>query len=253
LRNTNGAISGNMRPTLLIGGVFMRAMLALEDGTVFDGKAFGALGEQWGEVVFNTGMTGYQEVLTDPSYCGQIVVMTYPLIGNYGIIKEDFESQRSYVRGFVVREECRQPNNWRLSETIDSFLKKEGVIGLSGVDTRSLTRRLRSYGAMRGVISTDTAGSAALVEKAKNCPHLTGQELAPMVATRDIYTLPGSGYRIMLIDFGAKLNIIRCLRERGCEVVVAPPTTSAGDVLAMNPEGSCFLTVPEIRSTCLML
>lgn len=215
----------------------MRAMLALEDGTVFDGKAFGALGEQWGEVVFNTGMTGYQEVLTDPSYCGQIVVMTYPLIGNYGIMKEDFESQMSYVRGFVVREECRQPSNWRLSETIDSFLKKEGVIGLSGIDTRSLTRRLRCHGAMRGVISTDTADAAALVEKAKNCPHLTGQELVPIVATKEIYTLPGSGYRVALVDFGAKLNIIRCLRERGCEVVVVPPTAAAGEILALNPDG----------------
>lgn len=215
----------------------MRAMLALEDGTVFDGKAFGAFGQQWGEVVFNTGMTGYQEVLTDPSYCGQIVVMTYPLIGNYGIMNEDYESQRSYVRGFVVREECRQPSNWRLSDTIDGFLKKEGVIGLSGVDTRSLTRRLRSYGAMRGVISTDTADAAALVKRAKNCPHLTGQELAPIVATKDVYTLPGNGCRVVLVDFGVKLNIIRCLRERGCEVVVVPPTTSAGDILAMNPDG----------------
>lgn len=215
----------------------MHAMLALEDGTVYSGKAFGAQGEQWGEVVFNTGMTGYQEVLTDPSYCGQIVVMTYPLIGNYGIMKEDFESKKSYVRGFVVREECRQPSNWRLTENIHSFLEKEGVIGLSGIDTRSLTRRLRSCGTMRGVISTVTAAPAALIERAKNSPHLTGQELVPIVAAKEIYTLAGSGYRVVLIDFGAKLNIIRCLQERGCEVVVVPPTTTAREIMALNPDG----------------
>jgi len=215
----------------------MQAMLALEDGTVFTGAAFGATGERWGEVVFNTGMTGYQEVLTDPSYCGQIVVMTYPLIGNYGIMKEDFESKRAYVRGFVVREECKRPSNWRLSETIDSFLKKENVIGLAGIDTRALTRHLRSFGTMRGVISTDTADVQALIERAKNCPHLTGQELVPTVATAEVYTCPGDGRRVVLMDFGAKLNIIRCLQERGCEVVVAPPNMTAGDILALNPDG----------------
>jgi len=215
----------------------MQAILALENGAVFTGEAFGAAGEMWGEVVFNTGMTGYQEVLTDPSYCGQIVVMTYPLIGNYGIMKEDFESGRSYVRGFVVREECKRPSNWRLSGTIDSFLKKENVIGLAGIDTRALTRRLRSFGTMRGVISTGTTDVRALVKKARSCPHLTGQELVPTVATTEIYTLPGNGRRVVLMDFGAKLNIIRCLRERGCEVVVAPPNTPAGDILALDPEG----------------
>lgn len=215
----------------------MQAMLALEDGTVFTGEAFGAAGERWGEVVFNTGMTGYQEVLTDPSYCGQIVVMTYPLIGNYGIMKEDYECKRSFVRGFVVREACRQPSNWRMAETIDSFLKKEEVIGLAGIDTRALTRHLRSFGTMRGVISTATADVAALVERAKNCPHLTGQELVPTVATTEIYICPGEGRRVVLVDFGAKLNIIRCLQERGCQVTVVPPTTTAGEILALNPEG----------------
>ncbi len=215
----------------------MLATLALEDGTVFSGESFGATGERWGEVVFNTGMTGYQEVLTDPSYCGQIVVMTYPLIGNYGITKEDFESKSAYVRGFVVREECKQPSNWRLSETIDSFLKKEDVIGMSGIDTRALTRRLRNFGAMRGVISTGEVDVRALVERAKNCPQLSGQELVPVVATREIYTCPGAGYRVVLIDFGAKLNIIRCLQERECEVVVAPPDTTSEIIMALNPDG----------------
>ncbi|MDD4238397.1 MAG: glutamine-hydrolyzing carbamoyl-phosphate synthase small subunit [Desulfotomaculaceae bacterium] len=215
----------------------MQAMLALEDGTIFTGEAFGSTGEIWGEVVFNTGMTGYQEVLTDPSYCGQIVVMTYPLIGNYGIIKEDFESKRSFVRGFVVREECRQPSNWRLAATIDSFLKKENVIGLSGIDTRALTRHLRSFGTMRGVISTETADVQALVERAKNCPQLSGQELVPTVATTESFTCPGHGHRVVLIDFGAKLNIIRCLQERGCEVVVVPYNITSEEVLSLNPAG----------------
>lgn len=215
----------------------MQAMLALEDGTIFTGEAFGSTGERWGEVVFNTGMTGYQEVLTDPSYCGQIVVMTYPLIGNYGIMKEDFESKRSFVRGFVVREECRQPSNWRLAETIDSFLKKENVIGLSGIDTRALTRHLRSFGTMRGVISTATNDVQALVERAKNCPQLTGQELVPTVATTKSYTFPGPGRRVALIDFGAKQNIVRCLQERDCEVVVAPYNVTAQEVMSLHPAG----------------
>ncbi|OPX86786.1 MAG: Carbamoyl-phosphate synthase small chain [Pelotomaculum sp. PtaB.Bin104] len=214
----------------------MQAILALEDGTVFTGEAFGATGESWGEVVFNTGMTGYQEVLTDPSYCGQIVTMTYPLIGNYGIMKEDFESKKSYVRGFVVREECKGPSNWRLNETIDSFLKKENVIGLSGIDTRALTRRLRSCGTMRGVISTG-GNAQKLVAKAKACPQLSGQELVPAVATTEVFTLPGSGRRVVLMDFGAKLNISRCLQEHGCEVVVVPPTTTANDILNLKPAG----------------
>lgn len=215
----------------------MQAMLALEDGTVMCGEAFGAKGEQWGEVVFNTGMTGYQEIITDPSYCGQIVVMTYPLIGNYGIMKEDFESKKAYVRGFVVREECKRPSNWRLTETLDSFLKKENVIGLAGVDTRALTRHLRSFGTMRGVICTGAVDAEAMVERAKNCPHLTDQDLVPTVATTETYTLPGDGFRVVLIDFGAKLNIIRCLQERGCEIVVVPPRTTARDILTLNPQG----------------
>lgn len=215
----------------------MRAMLALEDGTVFTGEAFGSAGEMWGEVVFNTGMTGYQEVMTDPSYCGQIVVMTYPLIGNYGIMKDDFESKRAYIRGFVVREECRQPSNWRFSETIDTFLKKEKVIGLSGIDTRALTRHLRSFGTMRGVISTENTDPQALVERAKNCPNLTGQELVPTVAATESCTYPGQGRRVVLIDFGAKQNIIRCLQERDCEVVVVPYNITAQEVMSLNPAG----------------
>lgn len=215
----------------------MQATLALEDGTIFQGHAFGATGEQWGEVVFNTGMTGYQEILTDPSYCGQIVVMTYPLIGNYGINREDFESKKSYVRGFVVYEECTQPSNWRASYRLADFLAREGIIGLSGVDTRALTRHLRNYGTMRGVISTLAADPQELVEKARLCPHLTGQELVPEVATKEIYTLEGSGPRVVLIDLGSKLNIIRHLQKRNCEVVVVPPAATPGEIISLYPQG----------------
>ncbi|MBM7855140.1 carbamoyl-phosphate synthase small subunit [Desulfohalotomaculum tongense] len=215
----------------------MQALLVLEDGSVFKGKAFGATGQRFGEVVFNTGMTGYQEILTDPSYCGQIVVMTYPLIGNYGINKEDFEAKKSYVRGFVVRENCDKPSNWRVSSRIDEFLAREGVIGISGIDTRQLTKILRNHGTMRGIISTEEQDPAVLVAEAKAAPHLTGQRLVPTVATREIYTVPGEGPRVALVDFGAKQNIIRCLNNRGCEVVVLPPDTAAEDILSLNPAG----------------
>lgn len=215
----------------------MQAMLALEDGTVFQGKSFGATGERWGEVVFNTGMTGYQEVLTDPSYCGQIVAMTYPLIGNYGINDEDLEARNSFVRGFVVHERCDSPSNWRLSSKIADFLAREKVIGLFEVDTRALTRRLRSYGTMRGVISTETLDPKMLVERARQSPHLSGQKLVPEVATQKIITVAGDGPRIVLIDYGAKLNIIRCLQKRGCKIVVVPPATEAMEILKLDPAG----------------
>ncbi|MFZ5644448.1 MAG: glutamine-hydrolyzing carbamoyl-phosphate synthase small subunit [Bacillota bacterium] len=215
----------------------MKAILALEDGTYFIGKAFGSRGERWGEVVFNTGMTGYQEILTDPSYCGQIVVMTYPLIGNYGINREDFESKKSYVRGFVVKEECDHPSNWRASYKITDFLSREGVPGISGVDTRALTRHLRSFGTMRGVISAEESDPSVLVEKARSCPQLSGQQMVPEVATKEIYRVEGSGKRVVLLDFGSKLNIIRHLQMRGCDIYVVPPTTGPGEIMAMDPDG----------------
>ncbi|MCL6600906.1 MAG: glutamine-hydrolyzing carbamoyl-phosphate synthase small subunit, partial [Alicyclobacillus macrosporangiidus] len=197
----------------------------------------GEAGERWGEVVFNTGMTGYQEILTDPSYCGQIVVMTYPLIGNYGINREDFESKKSYVRGYVVYEECVSPSNWRASYRLADFLAREGVIGLSGIDTRALTRHLRNFGTMRGVISTEETSPQELVEKARQCPHLTGQELVPEVATKEIFVLEGRGPRVVLIDLGSKLNIIRHLQKRNCEVVVVPPKTAPREIISLNPQG----------------
>ncbi|MFZ5648809.1 MAG: glutamine-hydrolyzing carbamoyl-phosphate synthase small subunit [Bacillota bacterium] len=215
----------------------MKAILALEDGTYFIGNAFGSRGERWGEVVFNTGMTGYQEILTDPSYCGQIVVMTYPLIGNYGINREDFESKKSYVRGFVVKEDCDHPSNWRASYKISDFLSREGVPGISGIDTRALTRHLRNFGTMRGVISNDISNPASLVEKARNCPQLTGQQMVPEVSTRETYHIEGEAHRVVLIDFGSKLNIIRHLQMRGCDIYVVPHNTGAKETLALNPDG----------------
>lgn len=215
----------------------MKATLALEDGTFFEGRAFGAQGESWGEAVFNTGMTGYQEVLTDPSYCGQIVTMTYPLIGNYGINRDDYEAEKSFVRGFVVREECDYPNNWRAAYRVSDFLAREGVIGISGVDTRALTRHLRNAGTMRAVIKTGEGDVQELIEKARNCPDFSEQEWVPEVAARESYTYGGDGPTVVLIDFGSKKNIIRRLQDRGCEVVVVPPDTKAEDVAGLNPQG----------------
>lgn len=215
----------------------MKAILALEDGTYFIGNAFGSRGERWGEVVFNTGMTGYQEILTDPSYCGQIVVMTYPLIGNYGINREDFESKKSYVRGFVVKEDCDHPSNWRASYKISDFLSREGVPGISGIDTRALTRHLRNFGAMRGVVSNDISDPAALAEKARSCPQLTGQQMVPEVSTKEMYRVGGDGRRVVLIDFGSKLNIIRHLQMRGCDIFVVPHNTGANEIMAFSPDG----------------
>lgn len=215
----------------------MKAILALEDGTYFFGNAFGSRGERWGEVVFNTGMTGYQEILTDPSYCGQIVVMTYPLIGNYGINREDFESRKSYARGLVVKEQCEHPSNWRASYKITDFLSREGVPGISGVDTRALTRHLRSFGTMRGVISNDISDPAALAEKARQCPQLTGQQMVPEVSTSAAYRVEGQGKRVVLIDFGSKLNIIRHLQMRDCDIHVVPHNTGASEIMALKPDG----------------
>jgi len=214
-----------------------RGYLALEDGTVLSGEPLGRVGEQSGEVVFNTGMTGYQEVLTDPSYAGQIVVMTYPLIGNYGVNAADCEARRSFVRGFVVHEACRAPSNWRQEKTLDEFLTDQGVVGLAGVDTRLLTRRLRRQGTMRGVIATNREDPGDLVEQARNSPSLSGQELVPQVAVREPFTVPGPGPRVALLDFGAKENIMRRLQARGLEVVVMPPRTTAREVLALSCAG----------------
>ncbi len=228
------------------------AKLALEDGAVFTGRGFGAVGETFGEVVFNTSMTGYQEVLTDPSYKGQIVTMTYPLIGNYGINAEDRESKLPQVEGFVVRECTRIPSNFRSHQTLDAYLAQHKIVGLEGIDTRALVRRLRVRGAMMGVISTTDLDDAALVNKARGCPSIVGRDLAKGVmpakafswhegfnspfVTQDLK--PGKRpHKVVALDFGMKWNILRCLVQIGCEVTVMPGSASAHDILALNPDG----------------
>jgi carbamoyl-phosphate synthase small subunit len=228
------------------------AKLALEDGTVFTGRSFGAAGEAFGEVVFNTSMTGYQEVLTDPSYKGQIVTMTYPLIGNYGINRDDQESQRPQVEGFVVRELSRFPSNFRANGTLDTYLAENGVLGLEGIDTRALVRRLRVRGAMTGVLSTVDLNDVSLVRKAQTSPNIVGRDLVREVVPRQPFVwsegfncpfasqqLPkrSAGHNVVAMDFGMKWNILRCLVQVGCRVTVVPGTASAEQVLSYQPDG----------------
>jgi carbamoyl-phosphate synthase small subunit len=227
------------------------AKLALEDGTVFTGRAFGARGERFGEVVFNTSMTGYQEVLTDPSYKGQIVTMTYPLIGNYGVNAEDVESGRPQVEGFIVRELARHPSNFRSHGSLDDYLAANNVIGIEGIDTRALVRRLRVRGAMTGVLSTDDLDDAALVHKARTAPGIVGRDLVREVMPERSsewsggFTSPFVTYlpahppshHVVALDFGMKWNIPRCLTQVGCRVTVMPGRVSAAEVLAQRPDG----------------
>ncbi len=228
------------------------AKLALEDGTVFTGRGFGAPGETFGEVVFNTSMTGYQEVLTDPSYKGQIVTMTYPLIGNYGINPEDQESGRPQVEGFVVRELTRMPSNFRSAGSLDAYLKENRILGLEGIDTRALVRRLRVRGTMTGVLSTTDLDDASLVHKARTSPGIVGRDLVrEVVPSRGFdwtegftcaivsQPLPARplNYHVAALDFGMKWNILRCLVQIGCRVTVVPGTATAEQVLAVKPDG----------------
>jgi len=231
-----------------------RAMLALEDGTVFDGTAFGADGEADGEVVFNTSMTGYQEVLTDPSYRGQIVAMTYPLIGNYGVNPADAESRSIWLEGFVVRELSRITSNWRSEMDVDAYLKQYGVVGIEGVDTRELTKRLRTEGALKGVISTADLDPNSMVAKAKASPGLLGRDLVNQdVTCEKPYgwndgdpnlegvdapgAPPDAKYRVAVLDLGVKYGILRRLRAAGCEVTVVPSTTTYEQIAEMDPDG----------------
>jgi carbamoyl-phosphate synthase small subunit len=227
------------------------AKLALEDGSVYTGRAFGARGETAGEVVFNTSMTGYQEVLTDPSYKGQIVTMTYPLIGNYGVNPDDRESGRPQVQGFLVRELTRVPSNFRSCGSLDEYLRESGVIGLEGIDTRALVRRLRVRGAMKGILSTTDVDDAALVHKARTSPGIVGRDLVREVMpagpfdwaegfTNALVTyLPHreARHHVVALDYGMKRNILRCLVQIGCRVTVLPGDASAVDVLAHDPDG----------------
>jgi len=221
-------------------GLGMNALLALEDGTVYQGVAFSGKGEVTGEVVFNTGMTGYQEILTDPSYKGQIVTMTYPLIGNYGVNGNDIESDRIRAEGFVVREYEPVPSNWRSQGTLADYLDRRGIIGIEGVDTRALTRHIRMAGAMKGVISTEDADPDSLVERAKASPGLVGRDLVKEVTCARAYHWPqdkGARFRVVAIDCGMKYNSARNLAARGCAVTIVPAHTRAEEIEAMNPHG----------------
>jgi carbamoyl-phosphate synthase small subunit len=213
----------------------MQARLLLEDGTVFVGKSFGAQGESVGEVVFNTGLTGYQEVLSDPSYCGQMVTMTYPLIGNYGINRDDFESVKPYIHGFIVRENAEVPSNWRSQYTIDQLLKEHGIVGISEIDTRMLTRKIRHHGTMKGIMTTGNDSVEALMEKLRHTPLMTDQ--IPRVSTKSIFSCPGTGHRVVLMDFGSKYGILRELTRRNCDVVVVPFNTPAEEIKRLRPDG----------------
>jgi carbamoyl-phosphate synthase small subunit len=213
----------------------MQARLLLEDGTVFTGKSYGAQGESVGEVVFNTGITGYQEVLSDPSYCGQLVTMTYPLIGNYGINRDDFESVRPFIHGFIVREHAEVPSNWRSQYTIDQLLKDYDIVGISEIDTRMLTRKIRHHGTMKGIMTTGNDSVGALLEKLKATPLMTDQ--VPMVSTKSIFSCPGTGHRVVLMDFGSKYGIIRELIKRNCDVLVVPYNTPVSEIRRLRPDG----------------
>lgn len=213
----------------------MQARLLLEDGTLFIGKAFGATGESVGEVVFNTGITGYQEVLSDPSYCGQIVTMTYPMIGNYGITREDFESARPFIHGFIVRQHEEVPSNWRAQYTLDSLLKNYGIVGISDIDTRMLTRILRRHGTMKGILTTSDQPLEALKEMLEQTPLMRDQ--VSRVSTKSVFGCPGTKERVVLIDFGSKSGIVRELTKRGCDVVVVPHDATAEQIRRLSPDG----------------
>ncbi|QHW30347.1 glutamine-hydrolyzing carbamoyl-phosphate synthase small subunit [Paenibacillus rhizovicinus] len=213
----------------------MQARLLLEDGTLFTGLGFGAEGQSSGEVVFNTGITGYQEVLSDPSYCGQIVSMTYPLIGNYGITRDDFETVAPFIHGFVVRRHEPIPSNWRAEYSLDHLLKEHGIIGISDIDTRMLTRILRHHGTMKGILTTGSERVEELLERMSVTPLMRDQ--VARTSTKSIFSSPGSGERIVLVDYGAKSGILRELTKRGCDVVVVPHDTTAEQIRRLNPDG----------------
>lgn len=216
------------------------AILVLEDGRTFRGKAFGAEGETYGEMVFNTSMTGYQEILTDPSYAGQIICMTYPLIGNYGVNEEDVESRRPWVEGFVVKEASRISSNWRAEETLDSYLKRHKIVGIEQIDTRALVRHIRDKGAMRAVISTTDLDEKSLLAKVKESPEMNNRELASAVTIEKNYDYPAEAeekYHVVAFDFGIKTNSLREFAKFGCKVTVVTAETPASEVLAMKPDG----------------
>ena len=254
------------------------AILALEDGRVFRGTAWGADSERTGEIVFNTAMMGYQEILTDPSYAGQIVTMTYPLIGNYGANNEDLESRRPFAEGFVVREYSEVHSSWRATVSLDEYLKRHGIVGISEIDTRALVRHIREKGAMRACISSIDQDETSVIEKARRAPEMLGRNLVDEVTCGDAYDwaqisdpqrsfdplhglreslalAPGEEpFRVVAYDFGIKYYILRYLAAAGCKVTVVPATATAEDVLALKPDG-VFLSNgpgdPEVLDYCV--
>jgi len=213
----------------------MIARLLLEDGTLFTGRSFGAEGERTGEVVFHTGMIGYQELLTDPSYYGQIVTMTYPQIGNYGVSFDEFESFGPSLYGLIVRDHEPVPSNWRARYTLEEYLKENGIVGISGIDTRMLTRHLRSNGTMKGIITTSDKPLEQLRAELYAVPPVRDQ--VARVSTKHIYRCPGSRERIVLVDFGVKNSIIRELAQLSCDIVVVPHTTTEDEIRKLHPDG----------------
>lgn len=210
------------------------AKLILEDGTVYEGTAFGSTNEVIGEVVFNTGMTGYQEVLTDPSYCGQIVMMTYPLIGNYGVNDIDPESQGGpKATGFIVRELCEMPNNWACEQTLDAYLKEHGITAISGIDTRAITRKIRNKGTMNGIITTKESSEVDYDE----LKSYIAERPVMQVTTKKVFEIDGDGNHVAVIDYGIKGNILTSLKNRGCKLTVYPAETDAQTILSNNPDG----------------
>ncbi len=249
------------------------AKLVIEDGTVYEGRSFGAEGETAAEIVFNTSMTGYQEILSDPSYAGQMIVMTYPHIGNVGINEADFESRKPHIRAFIVREHSEQPSSWRSEQTLSSLLNRNNILGIDGVDTRALTRHIRNCGAMRAILSTTDSNVESLLEKVRQSPSMLGANLVDTVTCTTPYTWADRNadewqfrenieaerdVRIAVYDFGVKQNILRKFAERGCELRVFPSHAKADDILKWNPDG-VFLSngpgdpeavdyvIPEIR------
>ena len=221
------------------------AYLVLEDGSVYEGESMGAVGTTYGEVVFNTSMTGYQEILTDPSYAGQIVVATYPLIGNYGVNERDVESRRIQVAGYVVREQSRHPSHYRSDGAIDEYLARQDIVGISKVDTRAVTRRIRREGAMMGCVTSELSPEEAR-ERLDRAPRYDDLDHVASVTTNAPYSWNGkpaehgSGPHIVVTDCGLKYNILRNLVARGCQVTVVPASTTAEDVLVMEPDGMVF-------------
>ena len=250
------------------------ALVVLEDGSVYRGYAFAGRGEVLGEVVFNTGMTGYQEIITDPSYKEQIVAMTYPLIGNYGINEEDMESGGIHLEGLIVKEYQDCPSNWRSRKSLKAFLEEEGKLGIEGIDTRALTRRIRIAGAMRGIISTETTDSDLLLARVQEYPGLVGRDLVGTVTCREPYAWRNGApqpvksegratsgqLRVAVLDYGVKYNTLRHLEQRNCEVLVLPATATAAEVLALAPDGVLLsngpgdpAALPEVVETVRLL